>query len=232
MSIINRISDLLWKTKSNPKQPTLNKDDRETEKNYNTRRGLSQEEIARLIASLQDAIKWTEFLTIDFDFEAENYGTVFRQTNPDINGTKLYSFDHNDVRWNVDDYSSENYKIALQFLVGKRSKWIEQNETLKVSPNGRILVFQTQLTTQDGAPITESEGFVDEGDIPPIDTWLFLKEGFYGHGYGYSDLALFCWIPQEFESKMQAAIDVEIFDSYDWLDELNPKLNSQILKSL
>ena len=232
MSIINRISGLLGKNKKPLKQLPKYVTFREKNMNYKTRGTLNQEETARLIASLQDAIKWTEFLTIDFDFETGNYGTVFRQTNPDINGTKLYSFDHNDARWNVDDYSSENYKKALQFLIDKRSKWIEQNETLKVSPNGRILVFQTQLTTQDGAPITESEGFVDEGDIPPIDTWLFLKDGFFRHGYGYTDLALFCWIPQEFEPKMQAAIDVEIFDSYDWLDELNPKLNSQIINSL
>ena len=232
MSIINCISGLLWKNRRPLKQLPLNEIVREAKMNYKTRGTLSQEEIARLIASLQNTIKWTEFLAIDFDFETGNYGTVFRQTNPDINGTKLYSFDHNYTNWNVDDYSTENYEKALQFLINKRNKWIEQNEKLKVSPNGRILVFQTQITTQDGAPIADSEGFVDEGDIPPIDTWLFLKDGFYRHGYDYSDLALFCWIPQEFEPKMQAAIDVEIFDSYDWLDELNPKLNSKILNSL
>jgi hypothetical protein len=29
---------------------------------------------------------------------------------------------------------------------------------------------------------------------------------------------LFCWIPKQFEEVMQAAINVEIFDSYSWLD--------------
>jgi hypothetical protein len=70
---------------------------------------------------------------------------------------------------------------------------------------GRILYFETQVTTHDGTAIVHSDCFVDESDVPPIDTWFYFDE---------EKRNLFCWIPREFEEVMQKAIDVEMFESY------------------
>lgn len=92
---------------------------------------------------------------------------------------------------------------------------------------GRILCFQTGITTYDGVPVTESRHFMDESDAPPIDTWFFLKRNYY-HDDCKCEQTLFCWIPKAFEGVVQDAIDVEIFDSYRWLDENDPYVYRKI----
>jgi hypothetical protein len=59
---------------------------------------------------------------------------------------------------------------------------------------------------------------VDEGDIPPINAWFYLKRDYY-HSEHWCSQSLFCWISKAFEKVMLAAADVEMFDSYRWLDE-------------
>jgi hypothetical protein len=86
---------------------------------------------------------------------------------------------------------------------------------------GKILLFSIDRTTHDGAPCNVSEGFVDESDIPPIDTWFYITKSY-----------LYCWIPTLFVEKMQSAIDVEILDSYAWLENSNPGLNTRILSMI
>lgn len=193
---------------------------------------ISSEEIKSLVLKLRNTIVWTNILSNDFDFEKGNFGTVFRQTNPKITGENFYRIEGKYSFWEIDDYSTENYEKALDLLCKIRKERISKVCSSDIDKKGRILVFLTQVSTHDGVPAYESKGFVDEGDVSPIDTWFFLKDKFYGHGYAYSDVALLCWIPEKFEQYMQAAIDVEILDSYDWLDELNPTLNKQIMNSL
>jgi hypothetical protein len=193
---------------------------------------FTEEEVTLMIDNLRQAIYWTNALAQHFDYEEGNYGTVFRQTNPEISGTKLYKIEGNYTTWEIDDYSTSNYEKVLKLLIEERGEKSNKNQPLDIDKNGRIIVFLTQVTTHDGAPISESEGFVDEGDIPPLDTWFFLKDKFYRNENELCDLALFCWIPKKFESKIQAAIDVEIMDSYDWLDELYPDFNDQIMNYL
>ena len=41
------------------------------------------------------------------------YGLVFRNTNPELNGSKLYSFDDDYATWTIDDYSFDNYELIL-----------------------------------------------------------------------------------------------------------------------
>lgn len=197
-------------------------------------RPFTTHEFNELIDNLKVTIAWTTQLSEGFDFENGNYATVFRQTNPYIKGEKLYSFEKvpfNEiwVSWNIDDLSEANYKLAFSSANDKRRRDLKRKiDSLDLY--GRILLFQTTITTHDGAPITESEGFVDDGDIPPIDTWFYLKDRFYENGI--NNLILFSWIPKNFEKLIQNAIDVEILYSYDWLDEYNPKLNEEIFKYL
>ena len=176
----------------------------------------SDKEIYDFLKQLKQVIKWTEKLSTDFDFENGFYGTVFRKTNPIINGTNLYRFDGDYTTWNLNDYDNILYEKLLEIAINSRDK-ISDFSLADIDNFGRIICFQTGCTTHDGAPIIESKCFVDEGDVPPIDTWFFLKNNYYHHGYR-SNQTLFCWIPKQFEAVMQGAINVEILDSYSWLD--------------
>lgn len=185
-------------------------------------------ELTEFTQNLSKVISWTGKLSENFDFQNGKYGLVFRQTNPELNENKLYSFEDDYATWTVDDYSFDNYDLLLSLALGQRPN-SEPIDFSKLDYLGRILCFQTCITTHDGAPIIESRNFVDEGDIPPIDTWFYLKRNYF-HSKYKSEQSLFCWIPKEFEEVMQQAIDVEILDSYRWFDE-NDRYNYERIKN-
>jgi hypothetical protein len=175
---------------------------------------------------LREAIGWTSHLAKDFDYEEGNYGTVFRQTNPEVNGVKAFNIDLGYTTWNIDDYDVNNYQTLLNHpLQTRRSQPGIQGE---LSISGRVLCFETCLTTHDGAAIVESNCFLDEGDIPPIDTWFYLDE----ITSGQQRPTLYCWIPEKFLPIIMQGIAVEIMDSYRWLDEIDPSFYNSVLAKL
>ena len=186
-------------------------------------------ELNNFAKNLNNVIVWTEYLSKKFDFQNGKYGLVFRKTNPELNGNKLYSFEDYYATWTVDDYSFENYDLLLNLILEQRQS-SEQINFSELDDLGKILTFETCMTTHDGAPIVESRNFVDEGDIPPIDTWFYLKRN-YLHSEHRCKQVLFCWIPKKFINVMQQAIDVEIFDSYRWFDENDKTIYEQIKNS-
>src|SRR5688572_24028866 len=194
------------------------------------RQNWSDKEISDFITQLKQVIKWTEKLSKDFDFENGCYGTVFRQTNPSINGTNLYHFEGDYATWNFDDYDNILYERLLETAINSRDK-IYNPDLANLDNLGRIICFQTCCTTHDGAPIVASKCFVDEGDAPPIDTWFFLRNNYY-HAEYRSGQTLFCWVPKQFQEVMQEAINVEILDSYSWLDKNDTQMYDLIKRSV
>lgn len=176
--------------------------------------GWTEMEVREFIKNLKQVIAWTRKLSSGFDFENGFHGKVFRQTNPLINNVALYSIDGDYATWNLDDYNPKVYHQLLELAIEARDKEYDLDLS-EIDNLGKIISFETCITTHDGAPIVESQCFVDESDVPPIDTWFYLKKN-YDHGGRLCDHALFCWIPKEFEELMQGAISVEIFDSYRW----------------
>ncbi|RTQ46067.1 hypothetical protein EJV47_23220 [Hymenobacter gummosus] len=183
-------------------------------------------------ARLRQAIHWTERLAAGFDFERGNYGTVFRQTNPLIDGQLLYHIDGDYTTWNVDVHSLNNYQQALRAALAQRVAALPEvgveAKSLDLPGLGRVLLFETQYTTHDGIAIAESKCFVDESEVPPIDTWFHLQE----QVPGYRTPILYCWIPKAFEGVMQDAIDVEMLGSYEWLDVAAPELYNEVIMRL
>ena len=96
---------------------------KEGNKGYaNGKQHWSANEILDFTTQLKQVIKWTEKLSKDFDFETGFYGTVFRQTNPSVNGTKLYSFDGDYATWNLEDYDQRLYEQLLEAAINSRDK--------------------------------------------------------------------------------------------------------------
>jgi hypothetical protein len=205
----------------------------------------TEKELVDFQNNLLQAITWTDELSRKFDFTDGKYGLVFRQTNPMYNSIPMYKFGYQSdeitrlnfdldfgedyCSWNNCDYSLDGYDFLLNEALKKRTnnRHVDLTELDKL---GRILSFQTCISTHDGAPIFESKNFVDEADVPPIDTWFYLKRN-YLHSEYRCDQSLFCWIPKKFEKVMQQAIDVEILDSYIWFDENNKDIYEQIKNS-
>ncbi len=148
-----------------------------------------------------------------------NYAKVLRTTNPVYNAAPFYTMSEreDDIYVSPPPIGFDNNEVLHAALSVRTNTNLPRR---KLEEMGRILQFEIDITTHDGAPCAE-DGFVDESDIPPIDTWFYIT-----HKY------LYCWIPTMFVEPMQRAIDVEIFGSYVWLDEMNPELYQQIIQQL
>ncbi len=177
----------------------------------------SGKEQAVFIKNLKQVIQSAEKLSRDFDFNNGSYNRVFRKTNPVIDGYNLYHFEDEIASWKLDDRDRVNYVQLLEAAINTRDEEIDIDLT-GLDELGSIVSFQTGITKHDGIPVVKSQGFVDESDVPPIDTWFYLKHNYY-HEEGLCEQVLFCWIPKAFVDKMQSAIDVEVLGSYQWLKQ-------------
>jgi hypothetical protein len=171
-------------------------------------------------SNLQRTIIWTEKIIKNIDVNSDiDYSNVLRTTNPNYNGIPFYTLESTQFNWPSTPELCFDYNLVLGAALQLRQGGMLSNKN--ITEIGKIIRFQIDITTHDGAPCAESYGFIDESDIPPIDTWFFLTANY-----------LFCWIPKMFIEKMQNAIDVEILDSYGWLEEINPRLNQGIIERL
>jgi hypothetical protein len=167
------------------------------------------------------------------DFNTDKNGEILRNNNFDEFGSPLYKFDKSG---NPDLYNSVlDYNHIINMIMHNRQSLITN---LKGEPfkYGRILGFETLQSMPDGFPIQESNGLVDNYDIPPIDTWIYYKSNFKKtHNeprYSDSNQILFCWIPSEAVKIMQHTMDGEALDTYFWLDECYPKIQDRIEKEI
>ena len=165
--------------------------------------------------NLIKTINWTERIVSNISDKSQiNFSTVLRLTNPDYEENLFYRYEGTWAGFAATPEISFNYLSVLEQALKVRVE--NKFAVADFNQLGQILEFDIDLTTHDGAPCAESEGFVDESDIPPIDTWFYLTK-----------TKLYCWIPKLFIEKMQGAIDVEIFDSYRWIKDSNPSLQIQ-----
>ena len=184
---------------------------------YNTDENFSED----FYLNLEKTINWTESIIKQSETNSKiDYSLVLRSMNPIYKGKPFYTF--RDLSYLSNAASPPelcfNYKSVLDDIMRYRDKTFLTHNNVKEL--GKILKFQIDITTLDGAPCAES-GFVDEADIPPIDTWFYVTKKY-----------LYCWIPTMFIEKMQDAIDVECLESYSWLETSNPNLNQNALLSM
>lgn len=195
------------------------------------------EEVTLLSERLAQVISWTGHL-ISKAGPNDPPALILRQTNPVIYGSPLYDFQDlatDGPKWSNDIFNQHtvDYPEMLRLAIQARPA-VYASIPPDFPSQGRILTFETDITTICGGPVAESKGFVDIYDIPPIDTWFYLKNNYVHKSEGKDrecTLSLFCWIPKACEPLMQSAIDVEILDSYRWLDENDRELYEKLVKS-
>lgn len=76
--------------------------------------------------------------------------------------------------------------------------------------DGRLLSFIVEGCFSDRVAETETEGFFDENDLPPWDTWVaFIRESG----------TLVSWAPPSFVATVEKAIRTHLVDAYAWLTD-------------
>ena len=128
-----------------------------------------------------------------FDFEMDQ-GLNFKVTSwqPGIS-------DSYDVVWLPDLFES-------QLIIKSKSV----GELVSTNISGKILATELATVT-DGASEAESRGFIDYLDLPPIDTWFYLLKAPVNN-------MLYSWVPEDFISLVEDAIQVNMLDLLYWVD--------------
>ncbi|GGH78022.1 hypothetical protein GCM10011379_45250 [Filimonas zeae] len=171
-------------------------------------------------SNLIRTINWTEKIIKGLDTEEKiNYSRVLRSVNPDYEGVPFYRYDEALSSYASTPGLSFDYLKVLDKALKPRedSSFVYRDINLL----GQILEFYIDVTTHDGAPAAETDGFIDESDIPPIDTWFYLTR-----------TKLYCWIPKMFIRTIENACEVEILDSYRWVKDEYPALQMQVEEGL
>lgn len=183
---------------------------------YNRDHYFSSEFYANLVRT----INWTEKVIAGIDDITQiNYATILRSTNPVYEGRPFYRYEDDTPDFAITPDISFNYiPVLKEALAYKKDGFVYFKNMHQL---GEILEFKIDLTTHDGAPCAETNGFIDESDIPPIDTWFYI-----------TNTKLYCWIPSFFIQKMQDAMEVEIMGSYNWIKDSNTVLYLQTIERL
>ena len=153
---------------------------------------------------------------------------VLRSLNPTYKEGKLFRYQANTypalsgkmpplvVEWHqdADAYDAKFFDVVFEQQLNQKREVLAAS--LFAKPEGKILVVEYDLNIPDGASAIESEGFVDDLDFPPIDTW------FYKCCTTAGNCVLFAWVPEAFATCATEAVKTQFLDILHWFDEWLP----------
>lgn len=83
-------------------------------------------------------------------------------------------------------------------------------------PGGRLLYFDPSTTLSDGAALVQSQGFFDNDNVPPWDTWLcFSDDGF-----------VVSWVPPGYLDRVDAGVEANPERCIMWAHEADTPFTS------
>lgn len=137
---------------------------------------------------------------------------ILRSFNPEYNGKKVVSFNNGKQNiWEVDPLAPGMYDWLFDGQMVNKKNLVESVYHIRKF-NGRVLVAGVDAVIPDGASETESEGFIDANDCPPIDTWFYKTHDKNG-------LIFYAWIPEQFVKLTQDAHDVNLLECFTWEED-------------
>lgn len=92
---------------------------------------------------------------------------------------------------------------------------------------GRLLVYFPDADLADCAAMAESEGFFDEHNVPPWDTWISFFDDKSPSGRGY-DRYLLAYVPHELIGHVARGIRVNPEECIVWLDDAEVALRERL----
>ena len=95
---------------------------------------------------------------------------------------------------------------------------------------GRLLAYDPSGSLADGSACLASQGFLDEENAPPWDTWVSYVRLAPSDTPIWSIFQdyLIAWIPAEYSHLVSAAIAVNVEDCIKWVSDLNDTFAQQL----
>jgi hypothetical protein len=121
------------------------------------------------------------------------------------------------IPWEEWTKKSDPYYLESFIGIFKRQLAFKKALSDKLTHNdiykGKILVVEYGENIPDGAAEPETDGFFDEWDIPPIDTWFYNDYSVARGGI------LLAWIPERFVELADKAIEVQVLNILNWFEK-------------
>ncbi len=100
-------------------------------------------------------------------------------------------------------------------VVERRGSILGTQKCASLVCDGRLFAFLPRVSLFDGVSEDETDGFIDETNTPPWDTWVTM-----------ADDVLISWVPSAMIVRVQAAIVCNAEECIAWLSDLQrPFLN-------
>lgn len=142
---------------------------------------------------------------------------ILRSFNPEYNGVKIFSYAPSflfkqitGVVWH-EDPSRDNlqlYNNLFEQQLSFKKEVVKAFDQMDVK--GKILRIELDNIFWDGCSEDLSDGFIDQFDCPPIDTWVYLIDN-------PENRVLYAWVPQRFVELVDVAIKVNALDCLSWM---------------
>jgi hypothetical protein len=120
-------------------------------------------------------------------------------------------------------------------LASERRKLLGRETTISNEPcidivSGRLLVYQPDASFADALAQYQTQGFFDEWDAPPWDTWIWYEQlGRLSQlGHYVSEGYLISWIPEMFQELAQKGIDVQPYGAIVWANQVDTPFLNQL----
>jgi hypothetical protein len=109
--------------------------------------------------------------------------------------------------------AEERARIVDQ-LVARRRLLLEQSSQwpAPLHRDGRVLLCEIDACFFDGVAKGVTEGFFDDGDLPPWDTWLAFRAAF-----GDRSSVLLSWVPHGYLGLVEKAVESHFCNAYSWM---------------
>jgi hypothetical protein len=95
----------------------------------------------------------------------------------------------------------------VRSVIVRRSELMRVREQSNGVNTGKLLLYTPDETLSDGAARVASEGFFDDDNLPPWDTWVAFSRGI-----------LLSWVPPQLIPLAQVGIDVNPEVCIRWMD--------------
>ena len=141
--------------------------------------------------------------------------SILRSINPVYNDKDFFEFSFSSYPmtvWTIWPWDNNHQALVSELFTAQlkqKTNLIYNFENANLI-RGRILISDFDESIFDSASEAESEGFIDNYDLPPIDTWIYLTHRPNGLRRLYS------WIPEKFVYLVERAIAVNCVDCLNW----------------
>ncbi len=154
------------------------------------------------------------YLTVDYCELNHESKMAFRPLKSLIVTRENYFIDRHNFTFQVESQRKQFLESHL-----KQKPWTFQNHD--ALNRGKLLIYEPDCTLLEGASAQESQGFFDDYDCPPVDTWIDffdMSDGFFEQN------SVVSWIPEKYVLLAERGVFVSSTECIYWLEKTNSPL--------